>query len=547
MKNRFLLILFILSFLQALNQNTFAQKNPLDVKISIKVDHQTVEKTLDCIGKAGNITFSYNSDNLPLDSVVSFDFNQKEIRKILHQLFGSNYTLKTTGQHIIILKNKKLQTKPSKEKINIRGSIYETGTHIRIANTSVYHLSGKEGVLTDLNGNFSITIQPQEDMVSLGINNRNYRDTIVFVQTIESQPIDISLNPKYAPVLPIEPKSLPTFSPEKMEQKILVTKLVNSDMRIHAQNINYYKQRPAQISFLPYMGSNFKLSGSIVNTISLNVFSGYSYGVNGVEVGGFLNINRNMVNGVQLGGFGNITGKNTHGVQIGGFFNNNFGKVKGVQVAGFYNLVLDTVDGIQVAGFTNILKGKIKGVQLSGFTNITTGEVNGVQISGFMNYAKKVQGAQIGVLNIADSVSGVSLGLISLIKNGVHQLSFFTDENKSINFHLSLGSKHLYNIFGITTQPFSNPKSWGAVYGLGSQFFSSHKLNVNVNLTATHFNVGKIWDNELNEQYKLSTDINFRFSKRFILFAAPSFMVDNPSFETSFGALAGLKYDFSIF
>jgi len=570
-----------------LNQKGWSQNNPLDNKITISVTNQPVEKVLNMISTNGNINFSYNSDIIPLDSVVSLNFDQKEIYKILNYLLLNNYVYKTTGQHIIIQKKKNVET--AKTKINLKGSVREASTDIKIANASVYYVSGKEGVLTDVNGDFSITLQPKNEYVSLCISNQSYEDTIVFVNPAKAELLSISLKPKLSAFEPIEPKTPLMPSDVNVEQSKMVAKIVKPDMITHANNINFYKQRPLQVSFLPYAGTNYKLSGSIVNKFSLNVLSGYSYGVDGVEIGGFLNINRNRVSGLQIGGFGNVTGKNTKGVQIAGFFNHNFGGVEGVQIGGFSNLVLDTIKGVQIAGFSNILRGKIRGAQISGFSNITTNEViatqvsgflnlalksskgvqasgfanytngnqngvqlsgfangvkgnmkgaqvagflnaatndfSGVQISGFINYAKKVKGVQIGVINIADTVSGVSIGLFNFIRKGFHQIAAYTDETGSANLQLSMGTFKFYSILGLSAQPFYSPKSWGAVYGFGTRFLSQKWFDANLNLTVANLNFNKFWETEQSQQYKLSTDINLRISEHFSIFTAPSYNV----------------------
>jgi hypothetical protein len=451
MNNKILILTFLFLFSTIIVQETWSQIDPLSKKIDLKINNQTVEKTLNTISVKAKIFFSYNSDIIPLDSIVSLTVEKKEVYKILNQLLGNKYLYKSTGQHVIILKKKTNQS-PKQEKLKIKGTIIEFGTGIMLANASIYHIDGKEGTLSDEEGNFALSILPKGEITSLAINKSNYNDTIIFIKTAVTQKIEVVLKPELFAIAPIEPKIEHNYKSEGVERSSLVPRFVKNDMRQHAKNISYYKQKLGQISFLPFAGTNYKFSGSIVNNISLNVLAGYSYGTNGVEVGGLLNINRKQLKGVQIAGFGNITGDKTFGVQAAGFFNHSYGKVKGVQLAGFHNLVLDSIDGAQIAGFINVLKGKINGAQISGFANITTDDVNAIQFSGFTNIAlKNSKGIQAsGFANLAYGNQGwlQASGFTNFVKDsmqGIQTTGFMNITGKSL---VGLQAAGFLNIVG---------------------------------------------------------------------------------------------------
>ena len=138
--------------------------------------------------------------------------------------------------------------------------------------------------------------------------------------------------------------------------------------------------RLAQVSLLPNIGTNMKMSGLVENRFSLNIFAGYALGVNGIEVGGLVNSDRKDVRGFQLGGLGNVVGGTTSGVQIGGLFNNNRKNMVGLQMAGISNVIMDTIQGVQISGISNILRGTMYGWQVAGINNFTTESVDGVQV-----------------------------------------------------------------------------------------------------------------------------------------------------------------------
>ena len=110
-----------------------------------------------------------------------------------------------------------------------------------------------------------------------------------------------------------------------IDSMAFVNWIVPRVIRVNSANLVVRKSRTFQGSVIPFVGSNWKVSGSITNRISFNLLAGYSGGVNGFELGGLLNIDRDAVRGFQIGGLGNIVGGNATGMQIGGLFNFNLG------------------------------------------------------------------------------------------------------------------------------------------------------------------------------------------------------------------------------
>ena len=95
-----------------------------------------------------------------------------------------------------------------------------------------------------------------------------------------------------------------------------------------------YEIRSFQAMFVPPLGTNGAKSENIINNLSFNVLVGYNGGVDGLEIGSFININKTNVDGAQFGGFGNFNGGNIDGLQIAGFGNINEGAADGFQGAG---------------------------------------------------------------------------------------------------------------------------------------------------------------------------------------------------------------------
>ncbi len=320
----------------------------------------------------------------------------------------------------------------------------------------------------------------------------------------------------------------------------------------NVQNISDTLYRDIQISMLPFIGTNGRLSGNVINNYSINIFGGYALGVRQIELGFFVNIDRDDVSWLQVAGIGNLVGRNVYGLQGSGFFNVNGGETKavqftgfgnvnfqdfqGVQLAGFSNVNLASADGVLVAGFANFANGPSKGVQIAGIanvqtdhysgsqfagmSNIATKHLGGSQISALFNYGKKIRGTQIGLLNYADSLGGVPIGLISFVNHGYHKLEVSADEIFYSNLAFRTGVQKFYNIIlaGIKPENTMNADNvWTFGYGLGMAPRITRWLNLNIDLTAQHVNKGSFTD-ELSLLNKAHVGFDFRLARKFSVY-----------------------------
>ncbi len=322
------------------------------------------------------------------------------------------------------------------------------------------------------------------------------------------------------------------------------------------EEIHKGDRRLAQISILPYVGTNLARSSEITNHVSLNVLWGTNGGVDGVEVGGFFNKVVNDVQGVQIAGVGSQVGGNVSGTQVGGIFNLNAGKVQGVQAAGLFN-ISGEAEAVQAAGLFNISKRNMTGLQASGLFNITqgkaeglqvaslfnrskgftrsqvaglynaAGDVEGGQVSSLLNVARDVDGFQVGLINVADTVNGVSVGLLNIIKNGYNRFELSANDALFANAALKLGSYAFYNVFragirwdkppaapGSINQADNTAYTWGLGYGIGTTKRFTPHLMMNVEAVCMHINEMEPWTRDLNLLNQLSLTLGYNAAGR---------------------------------
>lgn len=422
-----------LFFLSAIS--LYAQQEHLSTRINIQVENQPLHAALSAISEKGGFRFSYNSEIIPVDSLVSFQYRNKKVKTILNGLFPTPpFQYKSIGNHLVLYKEEQSNIE---EEIIISGYIVDARTGQKLNRATIYDVNKDVIASSDGSGYYEIALSGRKKAIGLNFCKSGYRDSIVYLKANTQKKANIELIPWQAQITDIDARDLQTPQVPDIHNRPLVRWVVNEDQINSANNLKLYENRTAQISFLPLMSSNGLLSGSVENNFSLNIISGYSRSLNGIEVGGFLNIIREDVFGSQVAGFGNIVGNNTEGIQAAGFFNFNGGTFKGVQLAGFSNLITGDISGVQAAGFLNTLNGKMNGVQAAGFANVTSENVDGVQASGFANVSfKDVELAQVsGFANYAQNINGIQaagFGNLALGDVNTAQVAGFMNVAKSV-------------------------------------------------------------------------------------------------------------------
>jgi hypothetical protein len=547
-----------------------AAQSPLNKVISVDINRQRLDQTLEIISNKGEFYFSYNSNILKKDSLVSLNISNSSVKNILTQLFGNQFEFRESGNYIILrrapirLKLITSSTMSDDKYYTISGYVIDDQTGLRISDASVYEKDRLAVTNTNANGFFKIKLKSKYHSASITVSKEYYEDTTVTIQTRQNQTLTITLVPLditesttiIGPHGYEAPESIDLQVPLNdstrwiyryvkqdsfvVEKTALGKWLVSSKQRIQSINLRkFFVLRPYQVSVIPGVSTNGKLNSQVVNNFSFNIFGGYSGGTNGFELGGLFNIDKKSVQYTQIGGVANVVGGHAKGAQIAGITNtvldsvsgfqaggvSNFvaDKFSGMQVAGVYNHVGATLDGMQVAGVVNFTNHKTHGVQLAGVGNISSREVGGVQIAGVFNYTRRLKGTQIGLINVSDTSSGYSIGLINIVFKGYHKLSLYTNELINLNVAVKSGNTKLYSIFlgGYNSVP--DEKAWTFGYGLGSEFISKKHFVVNMDLTSQHLYLGS-WD-FYNLQNKANVQLSYRFGKYFSIFAGPSYTV----------------------
>lgn len=402
-RDRFLLALIVVLLGTRASAQSLLQR-PVDVHAS----HIALREALSLIADDGGFELSYNASAVPGDSIV--DLAAKgTAHAVLRDLLGKHITIKESGEHIILL-----DARGVRRTLTISGYVVDASSGAPIPRASVYVVNEREATATAADGRFSFAVKLQHDRIALLIARSSYHDTIVHlagdgdIGTIRLQARE-GLG-RMDPLCVHERCRVEDFGVAKA--------LVPGKYMDQASNVGFTERSKFQASLWPSVSTNGPLSGTVVNNYSFNFLGGYAYGLEGVELGAGVNIERRYVKGLQVAGLGNLVGGDTKGAQVAGFHNHTMRSMEGVQIAGFGNTVWDTLSGVQIAGGANMVRGGMRGTQIAGAFNVATTDVDGVQVAGganvtlhdvhktqvagALNYGRNVTGAQVaGGVNVA--------------------------------------------------------------------------------------------------------------------------------------------------
>ncbi len=424
-----MMLLVVLSFLcTASSAQSLLTKN-----IFLKLDNQKLENVLKLLEEKGGFKFSYNSNIIPLDSIVNLNAENVSIEVVLDRLLKNQFEY-LESQNFVILRYAPYELSLLLEEafnysniFLIKGQIVNKNTLKPIENASIYEKKLLQSAITDQNGFFTLRLKNFPRNIGVTISKENYKDIhqqFLSEVIVRAEPENISGDYMAGDL-------------SRVERTRFGKLMLTSKQRIQSLNIGgFIAQAPVQFSLSPGLSSHGSLSGQVINRFSFNATGGYSAGVEGMEVGLLFNITKQDVKWFQFGGAFNLVGGKVGGLQVAGLFNNVLDSVQGTQitlgynrvtgsfngfqVGGLYNNIGDTFTGAQVSLGLNRIMRSFTGLQIGGLSNRTKGDFEGVQLSLGYNYNRhNFNGFQSGVFNhTGNDAIGVKLALLANYSSG---------------------------------------------------------------------------------------------------------------------------------
>ncbi|MDR3626628.1 MAG: TonB-dependent receptor [Ignavibacteriaceae bacterium] len=188
----FLLQVFFVNLLFGM-VSTDAQK--LDkIRISLDINKVTLQEALHDIEQKANLNFIYNSDEIPLDNVVSLNFDEATIEEILTKLSGDlGLSFSQLDKFIVIKKmNFPKKVPDDNAKGGIRGCIKGSDTKSALPFAIIMVEGTNNGTTSDIDGNFVLrNIKPGKHQVS--VSYVGYKTKSIDVVIKSDQVIEINV------------------------------------------------------------------------------------------------------------------------------------------------------------------------------------------------------------------------------------------------------------------------------------------------------------------------------------------------------------------
>ncbi|MBS4066500.1 MAG: hypothetical protein KGZ74_18205, partial [Chitinophagaceae bacterium] len=325
-----LVVCFLLGFSICASAQTILNKS-----ITVQVNKQRLDNVLEIISNNGNFYFSYNSSIVKRDSLVSLNFTNKPVREVLNYLFNNRYDYIESGNYLILRRKAitiaaTVKQSPTEDKnYYLAGYIIDEFTGERLNNASIYEPDQLASDLTDGQGAFTLKLKSRYKTATITVSKDSYKDTTLTIQPKLNQQLIISLRPQdhFTTMITVSPEDY--FLPDTIEVKlptgetVTYTKedtikvqrswigrfLLSSKQRMQSINLGkFFTTRAFQISLIPGLSTQGKLSPQITTAFSVNVLGGYTGGVSFVELGGLFNITKTNVKYVQAAGLLNLVG-----------------------------------------------------------------------------------------------------------------------------------------------------------------------------------------------------------------------------------------------
>ncbi len=550
----------IIVFIALLASIALKGQNYLELPVTVQVENTSVLSVLNQLENQLSFKFSYDSQSVYESKQVSLNEQNSPLREVLHKLLGKNYDFKVVGTHVIIQSSLPLMDKRG-ERFSFSGQIIGPDDE-PLENVIVYEANRQTAAITGFDGYYNLNLRDKNHPVALNISHTGFRDTIIYVSEGQMQKVRVIPLPEQ-PILPsdfnrLEGKSGNVFANDvaikNMSDIQLVKFMVPDEALYVSNNLNTFNWQSAQVSLLPYVGTNDLMNGLTTNNVSLNVIGGYTAQIEGVEFGAVSNFIQNSVYGFQAAGVSNVVGKDVVGFQTAGVASIILGNLEGGQASGVINQVKGHHTGIMAAGVVNITEGgnnnpPVKGIkaQVSGVSNVHLKDtanlqitsvwnqadiVKGAQISALCNYTKKLNGVQIGIVNIADTIeTGIPIGLINIVKHGYHAFEISTNELFRFNAAFKTGGNHLYSFLNAGIDNYIS-----AGYGIGYTTDYSKKFSFNMDIYgAGIFDPDAEINSYMGTLYRAQVGFNYHLMKHLTLSFGPAFnffMVNNDTGST---------------
>ncbi|MEZ4999877.1 MAG: carboxypeptidase-like regulatory domain-containing protein [Bacteroidales bacterium] len=184
------LLLVVALLLTASNSYLSAQATVLDEPVTVRMSNVSISGVLKSITRKTGYEFTYDTDLVKQDSIISLSSIDTPVRTVLDAIFGMGYLSYTViGQHIILYRDpdasKAMITEEGRESVyQISGRVTEKGSGdpLPYATLGLYRIG--KGTVTNFDGQFSFKVTDEDMNDSLRISYLGFRNMVVPVNKV---------------------------------------------------------------------------------------------------------------------------------------------------------------------------------------------------------------------------------------------------------------------------------------------------------------------------------------------------------------------------
>ena len=108
------------------------ESKPLDKTVTLNADHQKLEDVLDELAKKGYFTFSYKSDILQKDRLVTLTIRESTLREALELILGRAYEYVESDDYVVIRRREPVARKAFRRDLAEPGYVREKAFRVAV-------------------------------------------------------------------------------------------------------------------------------------------------------------------------------------------------------------------------------------------------------------------------------------------------------------------------------------------------------------------------------------------------------------------------------
>jgi len=205
-KKTFQLPVILIILLVAGNSFLWGQGNVLEQNISIKMNGARIRTALEAISRKTGYVFTYDTDLVKPETIISVDAEEKPVRELLDEIFNNrNFNYSVIDNHLIIYKEIDETTPMIREEgktpvYMVTGSIRESGTNNPLPFTTIGIYKKGVGTISNHDGNFGLKITSACLNDSITVSCLGFKSRIIPVNQAVDNNYVIELERDYVPI-----------------------------------------------------------------------------------------------------------------------------------------------------------------------------------------------------------------------------------------------------------------------------------------------------------------------------------------------------------